>query len=219
MIRRFATIVLLEAAIVGLFLVVAPRAFGHAPWAPEHCQFGPDPVGQPCAEPLRAPWLHYLRFLRADVNQLRAEKCLPDLERQYEPPRLVPVELRRAAVRVERDRRLPRAKAAQSQCLTNLLWDWYSSSGADCIHAYEGSWTANTGNGYYGGFQADLSFQRAYGGEYLARWGTANNWPVWARSTWPTGAGRLGAGRPGRTRRGCVGSRDPVRHLRWRDAP
>ena len=46
-----------------------------------------------------------------------------------------------------------------------------------CIHQHEGSWRAATGNGYYGGLQMDRSFQRAYGSEYLAAYGPANNWP------------------------------------------
>ena len=50
-----------------------------------------------------------------------------------------------------------------------------------CIHAYEGDWTSNTGNGYYGGLQMDLAFQRLYGAEFLARFGTADAWPVWAQ--------------------------------------
>jgi len=50
-----------------------------------------------------------------------------------------------------------------------------------CIHHYEGGWTANTGNGYYGGLQMDLHFQRSYGHDYLSRWGTADNWPAWAQ--------------------------------------
>lgn len=50
-----------------------------------------------------------------------------------------------------------------------------------CIHSYEGSWTANTGNGYYGGMQMDAAFELRYGGEFVHRWGTANNWPVWAQ--------------------------------------
>lgn len=48
-----------------------------------------------------------------------------------------------------------------------------------CIYGYENGgygWTANTGNGYYGGLQMDLDFQRAYGWNALQRWGTANNW-------------------------------------------
>jgi hypothetical protein len=50
-----------------------------------------------------------------------------------------------------------------------------------CIHEHEGAWNANTGNGYYGGLQMDYSFQRAYGPEFLRRWGTADRWPVWAQ--------------------------------------
>jgi hypothetical protein len=50
-----------------------------------------------------------------------------------------------------------------------------------CIKSGEGAWTSNTGNGYYGGLQADLSFQKAYGLVYYLRWETANNWPRWAQ--------------------------------------
>ena len=50
-----------------------------------------------------------------------------------------------------------------------------------CIHRYEGPWNADTGNGYYGGLQMDLSFQASYGAEFLRRWGTADAWPAWAQ--------------------------------------
>ena len=50
-----------------------------------------------------------------------------------------------------------------------------------CIHRFEGAWTSNTGNGYYGGLQMDRSFQAHYGREYVARWGTADRWPAWAQ--------------------------------------
>lgn len=50
-----------------------------------------------------------------------------------------------------------------------------------CIHHFEGAWDANTGNGYYGGLQMDLAFQGLYGGDFLARWGTADRWPPWAQ--------------------------------------
>jgi hypothetical protein len=46
-----------------------------------------------------------------------------------------------------------------------------------CIHSYEGPWNANTGNGYYGGLQMDLTFQRNYGSEFLRQYGTADQWP------------------------------------------
>jgi hypothetical protein len=47
-----------------------------------------------------------------------------------------------------------------------------------CIHNYEGPWDANTGNGYMGGLQMDLTFQRNYGSEFLRMYGTADQWPV-----------------------------------------
>jgi hypothetical protein len=50
-----------------------------------------------------------------------------------------------------------------------------------CIHRFEGAWTSNTGNGYYGGLQMDRRFMVRYGREFVGRWGTADNWPVWAQ--------------------------------------
>jgi len=47
-----------------------------------------------------------------------------------------------------------------------------------CVHDGEGSWTANTGNSYYGGLQMDLSFQRTYGDWALRAFGTADRWPA-----------------------------------------
>jgi hypothetical protein len=46
-----------------------------------------------------------------------------------------------------------------------------------CIHSYEGSWT-DPNAPYYGGLQMDMSFQKSYGPEFLAAWGTADNWPI-----------------------------------------
>jgi hypothetical protein len=50
-----------------------------------------------------------------------------------------------------------------------------------CIHRGEGSWDANTGNGYYGGLQMNLGFQTSWGPEFYRQWGTADNWPPWAQ--------------------------------------
>jgi hypothetical protein len=56
-----------------------------------------------------------------------------------------------------------------------------------CIHRYERhpgqGWATRTGNGYYGGLQMDISFQRTYGGELLRRKGTANRWTA-AEQMW-----------------------------------
>ena len=63
-----------------------------------------------------------------------------------------------------------------------------------CIHRFEGAWNANTGNGYYGGLQMDIAFQSRYGGAFLHRWGTADNWPVWAQLETAARAYRAGRG-------------------------
>ena len=48
-----------------------------------------------------------------------------------------------------------------------------------CIHRFERNplqgWATYTGNGYYGGLQMDISFQRTYGAELLRRKGTATH--------------------------------------------
>jgi hypothetical protein len=63
-----------------------------------------------------------------------------------------------------------------------------------CIHRFEGAWTSNTGNGYYGGLQMDVSFMRRYGSDFVDRWGTADNWPVWAQLRAASRAHRSGRG-------------------------
>jgi len=63
-----------------------------------------------------------------------------------------------------------------------------------CIHRFEGAWASNTGNGYYGGLQMDIAFQRLYGTSYLHQWGTADNWPVWAQLDAAVQAYRSGRG-------------------------
>jgi len=55
--------------------------------------------------------------------------------------------------------------------------DSYAVRGLLCIHRYEGAWTANTGNGFYGGLQMNWDFMRTYGREFLSRYGTADRWP------------------------------------------
>ncbi len=49
-----------------------------------------------------------------------------------------------------------------------------------CIHRYERNpqqgWRTRTGNGFYGGLQMNLAFQRSYGRFLLQRKGTADRW-------------------------------------------
>lgn len=45
-----------------------------------------------------------------------------------------------------------------------------------CIHGHEGAW--NDPNGpYHGGLQMNAGFMQSYGGDLLARYGTADHWP------------------------------------------
>lgn len=53
-----------------------------------------------------------------------------------------------------------------------------------CIHAGEGAWNANTGNGYYGGLQMDYGFMRAYGPTLLARRRDSRGNPNWTADHW-----------------------------------
>ena len=70
----------------------------------------------------------------------------------------------------------------------------YLASAFGCIHHFEGAWDSNTGNGYYGGLQMDLSFQSRYGSDFMSRWGTADNWPAWAQLQTAVRAYRSGRG-------------------------
>lgn len=59
-----------------------------------------------------------------------------------------------------------------------------SVSAWNCIYSYEsgpefGGWAAATGNGYYGGLQMDIAFQRAHGLDLYSKKGTANRWTAY----------------------------------------
>jgi len=49
-----------------------------------------------------------------------------------------------------------------------------------CIHRFERhaqqGWRTNTGNGFYGGLQMNIAFQRTYGPDLLRKKGTADRW-------------------------------------------
>lgn len=66
------------------------------------------------------------------------------------------------------------AKAAFRSWFTRTYAKWR------CIHEHEGAWN-DTGAPHWGGLQMDMDFQRTYGSEFMARWGTADGWPVWAQ--------------------------------------
>lgn len=61
-----------------------------------------------------------------------------------------------------------------------VLWFRAMYAKYECIHLREGSWS-DRGLPYMGGLQMDSGFQRTYGAEFLAAWGDAGRWPVWAQ--------------------------------------
>src|SRR5262249_54236601 len=87
----------------------------------------------------------------------------------------------RGTLRLWQDRSAMAALAVAEHATIQPPIPAYLLQAFTCIHGYEGSWSSNTGNGYYGGLQMDLSFQGLYGPEFVARWGTADHWPAWAQ--------------------------------------
>jgi len=98
------------------------------------------------------------------------------------PPQALRAELRRERLRAER--MLRRLRAINRRLVRAYLnGPGYVSPNAgawECIHRHEGAWDDPSAP-YWGGLQFDLEFMRAYGGEFLARWGTADHWPPWAQ--------------------------------------
>jgi hypothetical protein len=108
-------------------------------------------------------------------NRYRAQVCRYTLARR--PWRLIGVKPTTAAEQLVRlDRWVRRRRYA---CRNPWSSAWVSA--ATCVHRGEGAWSSNTGNGYYGGMQADLSFQRSYLLAAFLKWGTADRWPVRAQ--------------------------------------
>jgi hypothetical protein len=111
--------------------------------------------------------------LRTETNHWRTVMGLRSLRHEHATRELAGVgsEYRHWVLRLWRKRAETTRRRAQSP---PHLRSWL------CIHRYERNpsqgWRTNTGNGYYGGLQMDISFQRAYGGRLLRAKGTADRW-------------------------------------------
>lgn len=111
-----------------------------------------------------------LVWYQARANEHRFKLDRPHV-RPGRSPRACPA-IRRAAGRAR----------SRARSLRHAYERWFDRTYEKfrCVHEHEGRWD-DPHPTYYGGLQADLSFQRAYGPEYLRRWGTADRWPVWAQ--------------------------------------
>jgi hypothetical protein len=77
-------------------------------------------------------------------------------------------------------RRHRRSTGGHYWLLMNALKRSGFFAGAVCVHSKEGPWN-DPDSPHWGGMQMDYSFQSSHGPAYLRRWGTADNWPVWAQ--------------------------------------
>jgi hypothetical protein len=84
----------------------------------------------------------------------------------------------RQVSRAERlERSVARTRRVARRALgTSPIGNHWLESAFLCIRGFEGGWR-DPAAPYWGGLQMDLDFQRAYGREFLAAFGTADNWP------------------------------------------
>ena len=159
---------------------VVAFAFGAGAYAPQSFAEGdtPPPPTTTTANTTTQPEPYIGRYLLADIQ--KARRAVWRWERLMRIRRTKPTRVaertndadhrraildswrRKATARKRQAYKLPRMRA------------WI------CIHLHERNphqgWATHTGNGFYGGLQMDLSFQRTYGPDLLRKKGTANRW-------------------------------------------
>lgn len=88
---------------------------------------------------------------------------------------------------------------AQPQASTSTPPGWWISD-ALCVHSHEGTWTDDTGNGYYGGMQFSLTAWQANGGTGMPNEASPseqlqiayNYWRVAGWAPWPNTSAMCG---------------------------
>ena len=135
----------------------------------------PPPEQPPPAKPLLEPGS---RYLLARIDRYRAETWRwqrlmgkPRTPSSFSARRSRQPEYRRWVLALWKRRAARERKAALSVPRRSA---WL------CIYRHESDprqgWRTRTGNGFYGGLQMTISFQRTYGGHLLRRKGTADRW-------------------------------------------
>ena len=111
--------------------------------------------------------LEKIRKFRAETWRWQRLMNVRRSPTQYAAERSKSIEFRRFVLSIWRERAARMRRAAMNP---PRLRAWL------CIHRHEGPWNANTGNGYYGGLQMDMTFQRQYGAFLLRKKGPAHRW-------------------------------------------
>lgn len=101
-------------------------------------------------------------------------------ESQHDATLTPPPRPTRSCARIRAEARLAQHQSRRARTQFEIwLRDIYAKWA--CIHRHEsGNWHIHNPP-YDGGMQMDSGFQKTYGSEFIARWGSAGNWPVWAQ--------------------------------------
>lgn len=169
----------IAAAAVAAFTVATPAAFAQTPAEPEPTEEQTEEQTE-TQEPApmtpaqkRALQLKKKRVIRK-IKRFRQETWR--WQRLMRVPRTPTRRLAERSSSLEYKRWVLRYWKQQAQTARRKAKNPLRKRAWLCIQRHEGAWNANTGNGYYGGLQMDLTFQRTYGPELLRRKGTANRW-------------------------------------------
>jgi len=148
---RFAVV---TAVALASLVIGTETAKAHAPWKHQ--------------TKLTAPKLHYLKFLRAEIIDERADRCLPRHNFKHRSVYQIAVHNRTIVIKTYR-RILAKIEDMASRCLPFPMW-WYRQ--AMCIHRYEGAWNEPSGLGprVSGGMQiGDYEWRISGGLRYAPR--------------------------------------------------
>lgn len=140
-------------------------------------------VSLPLDPGLHAALSRRVRYMRKLTLTLRGVYPGRSLVRTVASARAVAAKPTEPAMLHAWELRAARAAVAVSRHATRMMLvgpHWLTAAFL-CIHRYEAGWSANTGNGYYGGLQMDRPFMARYGGDFVRRFGTADHWPAWAQ--------------------------------------
>lgn len=119
-------------------------------------------------------------LLRDDFNVASYRRCHDERTHYQWTIWQIPADKVRS-VRRTYEGRLVRVRRQQPRAICWRSHLWAESSAGRCVSSKEGGLRTNTGNGYYGKWQADVQFQRTYALWLYNRFGVASNWPEWAQ--------------------------------------
>jgi hypothetical protein len=143
---------------------------------------------KPLAATLTACVCLFLLAFATAASGKQAEAGNPEPKVEAAPEQMVPrswwlaerrkrKRLARYSVRMEKQRNQARRVLRYMVTRPDPYGRSSDERGFLCIHGFEGAWNDPSAP-YWGGLQFDYQFQRTYGPEFLAHYGTADHWPI-----------------------------------------